>query len=103
MDNPCGTLVTVRHVITGVDPVGVGRSLVKIACPPGHLFTIPAVAMMFGTSCENVRKILSRASPQFTKPFIYRQRRHRGDFRLRRYLYESDLEVFRLKFTFLVK
>ena len=60
--------------------------------PPGSCFTTSALATMFGRAPSTIRVALHRLADKLDPPRYY-QRRHRGDFRLRRLTTEHDVSV----------
>lgn len=89
MNDSCGVAITLRHVVTRVEPRGGGSRPVPILEP---WFTVPAVAQMFDVSLRRVYNVLSTDRRRLEPP-RYRQRRAYGDFRLRRILSERDVQI----------
>ena len=95
----CDVAITLRHVVTSVEPRGAARYQ-HVAFPPSTLIYLDAVAMMFGVSQRRIYNLVSIHRAKLDPPH-YRPRH--PDPRWRRVLTEHDLTVLRTLFPVLVK
>ena len=98
-DQTCGIAITLRQVVTGVQPNGVGR-YTKIPFPADTVIYLDAVAQMFGVSRRRIYNLVSVHRAQLDPPMYRRMYPTRY---LKRIISSHDLDVLRALFPIYVK